>query len=467
MPCSGSRSDRYRSVRLAVHRCVRRVAGLLALVLLVIGGSQTAHAASGPTLVIIADAATSKAAVKGLGAMLPQPWRLVDDGPLRRALANAGQRTSVGVALGSPAGRDSLAPPARAAATEVDATAVLFVRATPSSKSGQRTVVLLLISPNAIAPALDTTVEAPVSDDGAAVLAVLSPVLVSLAKAPSSAAPTAVPPAPTAAVGTPVPPSPLSSAPPGDGADAVTPAPASPRADGSIVELSAGAGTASRFFQYHDGLSPELRSYDLAAAPNLLVGAEVYPFARTKIPVLRGLGLAGGYERAVAISSKTSTGMDVSTVWWRAEGDLRIRYALGAEGRHLIGIRGGIVQERFGFTTSDMSLSSQLPDVDYLFWRVGAFGRASVGPIAFLLDASYLPAIAGGELANRFRESFFAAVEISGGLGVPLGRLFELRATAMYTRIFYSFNPSPGDENVAGGALDNIVRAQLTASFHL
>jgi len=418
--------------------------------------------AAGATLVIVADAAASKAAVKGLGAILPEPWRLGDDAPLRRALATAGQRTAAGVALGSKTGRDALATKARAAATEVDASAVLFVRVTATP--GRRAVTLLLVSPNAVDPVLDTTVDAPTSDEGAALLEVLGPALARLAPPKPSVASdarsdvAARPPSPAAVS----PPPPIV-----EGADRLSPPPGPGRADHTILELAAGGGTASRFFQYHDGLSPALRAYDLGAAPNLVASAEVYPFARLSIPILRGVGLAGGYQRAVGLVSETSSGMSVSTVWWRAEGDLRLRVALGPDGRHLVGLRGGVVEEHFGFTTSDASLTAQLPDVDYLFWRIGAFGRASLGPIALLVDAGYLPAIAGGPLADRFRQTFFAAVEASGGLAVPLARLFELRATATYTRVFYSFHPNPGDENVAGGALDNLVRAQLTANLRL
>ena len=235
--------------------------------------------------------------------------------------------------------------------------------------------------------------------------------------------------------------------------------------------FSAGGGTASRVFRYYDGRSPQLRTYDLAAAPDLAVAAEIYPFARLAVPVLRGLGVSGAFEHALDLSSQTSSGTRVGTNWQRAEGDLRLRFAFGEdladEARFVLGLHGGVVKETFSFN-GDASLVASLPDVDYLFGRAGADGRLRLGPIALMAGASYLPAIRGGEFADRFRGTSFAAVEFGGGLAVPMvPRIFELRANADYTRVFYAFHPIPGDPYVAGGALDHLVRVRVLATLLL
>jgi hypothetical protein len=201
-----------------------------------------------------------------------------------------------------------------------------------------------------------------------------------------------------------------------------------------------------------------------------VVQGELYPMARLSIPVLRGLGIAGGVSHALAVTSKTSTGESVSTTWTRAEGDLRLRFGFGGDeaqgARVVLVVRGGVLMERFGFS-GDPSLLPWLPDVSDLFWRVGADGRFRVGPVALLAGVSYLPAIAGGELPSRFRETSFGGVELHAGIAVPIVRIFELRAEATYTRVFYSFQPTPGDLYVAGGALDQFVRANLLATLLL
>src|SRR5262249_35214252 len=162
------------------------------------------------------------------------------------------------------------------------------------------------------------------------------------------------------------------------------------------------------------------------------LAAEIYPFARSSIPVVRGLGVSGGFQHAVGVSSQTSSGTMVSTTWLRGEADLRLRFALGEDARAVLGVRGGGVKERSGVRGA-ATLVPWLPDINYLFWRVGADGRVRVGPIVLLATASYMPAIQGGELADRFRKTFFAAVELGGGLGVPIARIFEMRAMAIYT----------------------------------
>jgi hypothetical protein len=406
------------------------------------------------TLVVIADAPASKQAVAGLGTKLPDGWRLGDDAAFRKELAAQGQRTAAGVALGNAPARAALAGKAQVAAGNTGAQAVLFVRVTP--KKTTRVVTLLLVAPGSSEPLVDTTVEAPISDDGAALMPALSPALTRLAGRTPAAA-EAPPPPPSAA-----------KPPPAGDADTAGPDHAAPAALGtahqSILVFSAGGGTGARVFRYHDGLTPDLRTYDLAASPNLVLAAEVYPLARLSVPVVRGLGVYGGFQRALGVSSQTSNGMSVSTSWWRAEGGLRLRLAFGDEGRVVVGLHGGVVKERFGFD-GDPKLVPWLPDVDYLFWRAGADGRFRVGPVALLAQAAYLPAWKSGQLADRFRQTSFAAVELGGGLAVPVVRIFEMRATAVYTRVFYSFHPEVGDVYVAGGALDHLVRAQILATL--
>jgi hypothetical protein len=147
-----------------------------------------------------------------------------------------------------------------------------------------------------------------------------------------------------------------------------------------------------------------------------------------------------------------------------------LRLAFGGDpafgARFVLGLHGGIVKETFAFK-GDPQLVAGLPDVDYLFWRAGADGRLRAGPIALMAGASYLPAIAGGALADRFRGTSFAAVELGAGLAVPVGSIFELRANGDYTRVFYAFHPVPGDPYVAGGALDHLLRARVLATVLL
>ncbi|APR79271.1 Hypothetical protein A7982_04618 [Minicystis rosea] len=416
-----------------------------------------ASASTAPaTLVVVADAPVSRQAIAGLGAKLPAPWRVGDDTAFRKALTASGQRTAPAVAMGNASARAALVDKAQSVAGPSGARAVLFVRVSP--KKSTRVVSLLLVVSGSSTPALDTTVEVPLSDEGAELIPALAPALARIASAAEPAAPIA--------------PAPMRAAPVPEGAPTISIGPDKPARstlggiDRSILVFAAGGGSGARIVRYHDGLSPALRTYDLPASPNLVLSAEVYPFARLDVPVLRGLGVYGGFQHALGVSSETTNGTSVSTTWWRAEGGLRLRQAFGEEARFVLGVHGGVVKERFAFD-GDKSLVSWLPDVDYLFWRVGADGRLRAGPIAILAQIAYLPAIQGGALADRFRQTSFAALELGGGLAVPIVPIFEMRATAVYTRAFYSYHPEVGDLYVAGGALDHLVRAQLLATLLL
>ena len=468
---SSSRRDRrvLGKLTVATHRLVLAAGLCASLVSLPASrahaGSPSSASAAPATLVVIADAPVSRQAVSGLGAKLPDPWRVGDDTAFRKALAAAGQRTAAGVAMGNPAARAALVEKAQVAAGQTGARAVLFVRVTP--KRGTRVVSLLLVAPGASNPIIDTSVEVAASDEGAALVPALAPALARIAPASSGSDE----PPPPGAPGGPRP-APAADRPP-EGAVSIAAEGADKPARGglggidrAILVFAAGGGSGARIVRYSDGLSPGLRTYDLAASPNLVLSAEVYPFARLDVPVLRGLGVYGGFQRALGVSSETSNGTSVSTNWWRAEGGLRLRLAFGDEARFVLGVHGGIVKERFAYE-GDQNLVSWLPDVDYLFWRAGVDGRLRAGPVAILAQLAYLPAIQGGALADRFRQTSFGALELGGGLAVPIVPIFEMRATAVYTRVFYSFHPEVGDLYVAGGALDHLVRAQILATLLL
>ena len=406
-------------------------------------------AAARPVLVIAGDGAASQRLAAEIGASLPGPWVLGDGDAFARALSPRG---GIGAALGNAASREALVKKARAAARGAGAAAVLLLRVTPV-KNGRYARIVLVMA-NEPEPALDSNVLVGASDTDA-LRAALAPVLTRLAPAPTArSSASASGPAPAATPG------------PDEAHATTTPAEPPPRGvAGPILLLSAGGGSGARIFRYHDGLSSNLRPYDLPASANVAVTVEVYPLARLGVPILRGVGLTGGFQYAPGLASQASMGASVSTVWMHVDGGLRLRLPFGEDSRFVLGVAGGVVKERFAFGVS--SLVASLPSVDYLFGRAAADGRLRLGPVALLAGGAYLPAISGGDLAGRFRKASFAAVELSAGLAVPLGSHFEMRAAGTYTRVFYAFKPEVGDGYVAGGALDHLLRAQVFATLIL
>jgi hypothetical protein len=220
-----------------------------------------------------------------------------------------------------------------------------------------------------------------------------------------------------------------------------------------IVQISVGAEAGMRHFGYTDGLTGNLRSYQLGAAPLVVAEGAVYPFMATGTPVLRDIGVVGGYARAFALQSTSSDAGTVDTQWSRyyVGGHVRVRTGSGSDASPVLGLTGAYGDESFGFGGTQ---GSSLPSVDYRF--VGASGdvRVPLGRFALFASGGYLFVQSAGDVSARFPRATVGGLEAELGGAFTLIRGLEARVTARYRRFFYSMNPVPGDGYVAGGALD-------------
>jgi hypothetical protein len=225
-----------------------------------------------------------------------------------------------------------------------------------------------------------------------------------------------------------------------------------------------GLDLGGRRFTYSDPISTNLRPYDVIGAPMPSLWGEVYPFARTHVPVLRDLGFTLAYARAVGLDSATEKGAPVGTSWDRFGAGLRVRLRTGGPAAPVVALAGGFGAIRFLFDAPP-SLARQLPNVHYRFLRVGVDGRIPFWRLALLADASYLGSVVSGEIHDRFRDPSVGGVELGAGLAVRLAAGFEARLGARYTRWFYAFGPEPGDRYIAGGALDELLALHVGAAY--
>lgn len=236
---------------------------------------------------------------------------------------------------------------------------------------------------------------------------------------------------------------------------------------GAFVVAALGFDIGGRTLAYNDRLTSNLRTYDVLGAPSLGGSVELYPFAASTTPVVRDLGLVGGYRQAFGLSSRTEAGDEVKTAWNRLDVGLRIRGRVGSDGDRPIAVVGasiGYKREAFTFDGS-AAIQKEMPSVTYSCLKLGGDVRIPVGPLAITAAAAFLPVFSSGAVAARLRESTVGAVEGEIGVAVPFGKSFEGRLGASYTRYFYAFHPQPGDVYVAGGALDQIVRGQTALAF--
>lgn len=231
-----------------------------------------------------------------------------------------------------------------------------------------------------------------------------------------------------------------------------------------IFQINASLDIGGRFFNYYDGITPNLRDYDVMGPPGVAARVEVFPAATTGVPFVKDLGITGEF-RMNFLSSETPDGQEVSTRWMRFGGGLRYRLPLGPEEKpFVLGLRGSFIQDGFRLE-GDEALATELPSVTYNFVRVGLDGRFPIGPVAITAFGGYLGAISSGDVYDRFRDSAIGGIDVGGGLTVPIALGFEARLQVEYIRWFYAFHPVVGDEFVAGGALDEYLHIEIGPQY--
>ncbi len=221
-------------------------------------------------------------------------------------------------------------------------------------------------------------------------------------------------------------------------------------------------GVGSRRFSYVDRVTPELRPYDLFAAPLPSLRAEIYPFARLAFPGLSGLGVTGDYERAVGLGSTDEGGTSVGTSWQAF--DVGVRDQLSVTRGLLLGADVGYGGVDFHFDDAPGS-AALLPGVHYRFLRVGLDVRGSVGAFSVFGGGGYLDVLSTGGMGDFFTRQTVGGVEGRIGVAYAVATHFEASLELDYTRFFFSFNPVPGDPGVAGGALDEMGRLSLGLAY--
>jgi hypothetical protein len=230
----------------------------------------------------------------------------------------------------------------------------------------------------------------------------------------------------------------------------------------SIALLEAAMQAGTRHFEYVDRLTPSLRPYDLFVAPMVAVHGEAYPFVNTHLPVLGGLGAAGSYARAFALSSKDSAGHEVGTSWQSFDLGLRERIGIGES--FLLTVQLGYGSNAFSFDTP-VATGTTLPSAQYKFLRGGLDGRFVHGALSVHAGASYLDVLSTGDFGTLFPRTTVSGIDATVGASYAIAPRIELSLDVVYTRFFYSLLPVPGDPYVAGGALDQMGTVSLGVGY--
>ena len=215
-----------------------------------------------------------------------------------------------------------------------------------------------------------------------------------------------------------------------------------------------------RRFQYNDVLSNNLLNY--SSLPSMAAGVETegYPLRwKTDSGQSRHLGLEfnflEGVTRQATVQDSEGDGIEVSNPWrqWRVGpkmrfdfpwflGDLSLTYN---ELRSTFSVGPG----------EDLDVENELPGVHYRGIRLGVGGRLEFSWLSFSSAAGMTFLVRGGHVGNgMFPNASKGMFDISLGASRHIFWGIEFKAGLTYTHVYYDLQPEPGDEFVAGGALD-------------
>ncbi len=203
-----------------------------------------------------------------------------------------------------------------------------------------------------------------------------------------------------------------------------------------LFDVSAGLEFGGRQFTNEAmATNSTLRNYWLGAAPLLLASAAVYPLADLRVPVLRDVGLVGGYAQVVGLSSQSASTGSVGTQWYRWYVGGRVRFHTGGPNAPLLGVGGAYGSEVFTFA-SPSDAGGTYPSATYGFVRVTGDVRVPVGPIALTASGGYLGVVTSGGTIPA--NASVSGVELGLSGAVEIGAGFEARIAGSYRRFFAS-----------------------------
>ncbi|WP_437550024.1 hypothetical protein WME97_05640 [Sorangium sp. So ce367] len=238
-----------------------------------------------------------------------------------------------------------------------------------------------------------------------------------------------------------------------------------PAAGTALFSAGVDLEIAGRTLSYSDLLSDNLRTYEVLGVPMPSLRGELYPFARSAVPVLRDLGVELSYARALGLDSEGAGGAGVSTSWSRLHAGLRGRYRLAGQDGPVLFASGGLRWTDFDIeSTGDPSRDAA--SVSYVALRVGVDGRLPVGPVALEAGGGVQAPLSMGALASHFRAPSAGGVDLRVAVAAPFAPGLEARAGASYARFFYDFDSEPEDTYIAGGALDQLFSVHLGVAYH-
>jgi hypothetical protein len=232
----------------------------------------------------------------------------------------------------------------------------------------------------------------------------------------------------------------------------------------SLFSAELGADAAGRHFEYNDGITSNLRSYDVLPAALASASIEFFPLAEEK-GFLRDIGFVGSYARSLYLGSNAGAGVSIHTVDSSISAGVRVRLHPWGDAGAIIGVSDGYASQAVTFDSAGEAIDGQVPAVNYQANRTGVDARIPLGSFAITAGAGFRAVVDAGPVAQRFRLSSVDGVDAELGVTLSVTRGWEARLLGDYERYFYSFKPVPGDAFVAGGALDQFFGGTFAIAY--
>lgn len=236
---------------------------------------------------------------------------------------------------------------------------------------------------------------------------------------------------------------------------------------GPWVVVGAGVELGGRRFRYDNPQTANMRDFD-AGLPMVRLSAEVYPLTGMRKKFLSGLSLGGRFARGAPTNSTTSDGMVVGTGFGDWSIGLGYRVPLGKPS--LVGdgwdAGGGVSYGRQFFSFDDQSpLYTEVPAVDYRYWRLGAGVGSQFGRYRASGGVSYDIVRKAGALETRFTRDDVSGVGVGVGFGAQVWRALELRLAGNMVRYGHTFRFEEAAEFMADGASDTFFGVMAQAAY--
>jgi len=390
-------------------------------------------------------------------SVLPERITVVDKGDVTSAMRKFGLSKPMGSAITQAKTRSGLVPRLKKAAKEAGADG--FIVGVVQRYSGKWRVYVVWLSPDGDELLVDEAVSREGSEDDrrSALKSALSSVIEQFSPkgAEASSTPTDKPKTDPKEEGD-------KPEEPEDSGD--KPKRVRHEAGSSIFSVEVGMEGVGRFFSFSDGISSNLRGYDVFPAPAAFVGLDVYPAGFTSVPVLRDIGITAGFARAFALQSATTDGTPIDTVYQRYFVGLRYRIPISRPTGPVFTVSGQYYRHLFQ-SDEPTALKGQIPNVDYSAIRAGVDARIPLGRPALVFGFDWIEPLSAGAVYDRFTGSKVHGVGAKLGLFIKIAGGFELRMAAEYSRFFSDFDPVLGDAYIAGGALDQYLGFRLSGAY--